>query len=43
MDTKTFMTLTFTLIYLINYLDNLADDIPWILSKMNNSSINSIF
>jgi ABC-type multidrug transport system fused ATPase/permease subunit len=34
MDTKTFMTLTFTLIYLINYLDNLADDIPWILSKM---------
>ena len=28
------MTLTFTLIYLINYLDNLADDIPWILSKM---------
>lgn len=31
--TTTFMTLTFILIYLIGYLDYLADDIPWILIK----------
>lgn len=30
----TFMTLTFILIYLIGYLDNLSDDIPWVLVKM---------